>query len=107
MSMTALALPSLLTHDQAATCALSLGAGIRAEKSGLVAIDASGLEKFDSSALAVLLQCRRESTVLGKRFEVTGLPHELRELAGLYGIDELLEGRRLDEQRKTTQALES
>lgn len=99
--MTALALPSLLTHNQAATCALSLGAGIRAEKGGLVAIDASELEKFDSSALAVLLQCRRESMVLGKRFEVTGLPHQLRELAGLYGINELLEGQRSEGQRKT------
>jgi phospholipid transport system transporter-binding protein len=95
MNMTALALPSLLTHDQAASCALSLGAGIRAEKGSLVAVDASALEKFDSSALAVLLQCRRESMVLGKRFEVTGLPHQLRELAGLYGITALLvEGQR-------------
>jgi phospholipid transport system transporter-binding protein len=96
--MTPLALPSLLTHDQAASCALGLGADIRAEKGGLVAIDASALEKFDSSALAVLLQCRRDSMVLGKRFEVTGLPHQLRELAGLYGINALLEGQGLEGQ---------
>jgi phospholipid transport system transporter-binding protein len=88
--MTALALPSLLTHDQAASCALSLGTAIRAEKGDKVAIDASALDKFDSSALAVLLQCRRESNAMGKRFEVIGLPPQLRKLATLYEINELL-----------------
>jgi phospholipid transport system transporter-binding protein len=88
--MSALVLPSLLTHDQAASCALSLGVGIHAEKGNTVAIDASALERFDSSALAVLLQCRRDSNVAGKRFEVTGLPPQLRKLATLYEIDELL-----------------
>jgi phospholipid transport system transporter-binding protein len=38
-----------------------------------------------------LLQCRRDSVALGKSFEVTGLPHQLGELADLYGISELLE----------------
>jgi phospholipid transport system transporter-binding protein len=76
--MTTLVLPALLTHDQASACEQVL-------------IDASALEKFDSSALAVLLQCRRDSVASGKSFEVTGLPHQLRELANLYGISELLE----------------
>lgn len=86
-----LALPALLTHDQATACAQSLGLDIRAEKGETVFIDASALEKFDSSALAVLLQCRRDSVTSGKSFAVTGLPHQLRELADLYGISELLE----------------
>jgi phospholipid transport system transporter-binding protein len=89
--MTTLALPALLTHDQATACARSLGLDIRAEQGNNVAIDASALDKFDSSALAVLLQCRRDSVALGKSFEVTGLPHQLGELADLYGISELLE----------------
>ena len=89
--MTTLALPALLTHDQAVNCLHSLGLGIRAEAGAKLAIDASALEKFDSSALAVLLQCRRDSVALGKNFEVNGLPHQLRELANLYGISELLE----------------
>jgi phospholipid transport system transporter-binding protein len=88
--MTTLALPALLTHDQAVSCVQSLGAGIRAEPGEKVIIDASVLEKFDSSALAVLLQCRRDSAALGKSFEVTGLSLQLRELANLYGIGELL-----------------
>jgi phospholipid transport system transporter-binding protein len=89
--MTTLALPALLTHDQASACVQSLGLGIWAEQTSKVLIDASALEKFDSSALAVLLQCRRDSVASGKSFEVTGLPHQLRELANLYGISELLE----------------
>jgi phospholipid transport system transporter-binding protein len=89
--MSTLALPTVLTHDQATACAQSLGLGIREEQASKVLIDASALEKFDSSALAVLLQCRRDSVASGKSFEVIGLPHQLRELANLYGISELLE----------------
>jgi phospholipid transport system transporter-binding protein len=86
-----LSLPALLTHDQATACAQSLGLGIRAERGDSVVIDASALEKFDSSALAVLLQCRRDSVASGKSFAVTGQPIKLRELANLYGISELLQ----------------
>jgi phospholipid transport system transporter-binding protein len=89
--MSTLALPAVLTHIQATACAQSLSLGIRAQASGCVLLDASALEKFDSSALAVLLQCRRDAAASGKNFEVTGLPHPMRELANLYGISELLE----------------
>jgi phospholipid transport system transporter-binding protein len=88
--MPALALPSLLTHDQAAACAQTLAAGIRAEVSGKVVVDASALEKFDSSALAVLLECRRAAMSAGKSITILNLPAKLRELAGLYGIQSLL-----------------
>lgn len=88
--MPALALPSLLTHDQAAVCAQTLAAGIRAEVSDKVVIDASALARFDSSALAVLLQCRREAVASGKGLSIDGLPAKLRELAGLYGIQALI-----------------
>ena len=89
--MTTLALPALLTHDQASLCAQSLGLVIRSEQSDAVCIDAYALEKFDSSALAVLLQCRRDAAAVSKSFAVTGLPPQLLELADLYGISELLE----------------
>jgi phospholipid transport system transporter-binding protein len=88
--MPALALPSLLTHDQAAACAQTLAAGIRAEVSDKVVVDASALEKFDSSALAVLLECRRAAMSAGKSITILNLPAKLRELAGLYGIQSLL-----------------
>jgi phospholipid transport system transporter-binding protein len=88
--MPALALPSLLTHDQAAVCAQTLAAGIRAEVSDKVVVDASALEKFDSSALAVLLECRRAAMSAGKSITILNLPAKLRELAGLYDIQSLL-----------------
>jgi phospholipid transport system transporter-binding protein len=55
-----------------------------------VVIDASALQEFDSSALAVLLSCRRQALAAGKSFSVQGLPQRLRQLAGLYGVAELL-----------------
>ncbi len=59
------------------------------EAAGLV-IDASALTQFDSSALAVMLACRREAIALGKTFAVQGLPDKLAQLAGLYGVAELI-----------------
>ena len=91
LAASAFFLPALLTHDQATGCAQNLGLGIQTEPSDTVCIDASALEKFDSSALAVLLQCRRDSVASGKSFVVTGQPLKLRGLADLYGIGELLQ----------------
>ena len=53
-------------------------------------VDASALEQFDSSALAVLLGLRRALLVKGARLTVNGLPERLRDLATLYGVAELL-----------------
>ena len=53
-------------------------------------LDASGLTEFDSSALAVLLECRRQALAAGKAFSVRGLPPRLRQLAGLYGVGDLI-----------------
>jgi phospholipid transport system transporter-binding protein len=89
-----LVLPSELTHAQAVACSRMLAQGIQAEPGEVVVADASALggeaARFDSSALAVLLECRREALAAGKRFAVRGLPTRLRELAGLYGVAELL-----------------
>jgi phospholipid transport system transporter-binding protein len=85
-----LVLPSELTHEQATNCSRMLGQAIRSEAGPEVLADASALDRFDSSALAVLLECRREAMVAGKRLAVTGWPPKLRELAGLYGVLELL-----------------
>ena len=55
-----------------------------------VTVDASGLQRFDSSALAVLLECQRSAHAWGKGFAVRGMPPKLAELARLYGVDVLL-----------------
>ena len=55
-----------------------------------VVIDAAPLTRFDSSALAVLLECRRLAQVTGRSFAVRNTPPRLSELAGLYGVDALV-----------------
>ncbi len=83
-------LPAELTHAQAPACARMLAQAVRAEAGTAVVADASPLQNFDSSALAVLLECRREALLARKGFSVKALPARLRELAGLYGVAELL-----------------
>jgi phospholipid transport system transporter-binding protein len=67
-----------------------LAQALRREGDKAAVADASALTRFDSSALAVLLDCRREALALGKTFSVSQLPPRLRDLAALYGVAELL-----------------
>jgi phospholipid transport system transporter-binding protein len=85
-----LLLPSRLTHDLAAPSVVALGAMLAGENGTEVVADASALKEFDSSALAVLLACRRQVLAAGKVFAVRGMPDRLRQLAGLYGVQDLL-----------------
>jgi len=85
-----LVLPAELTHSQAAACCRMLAQAMRSQPEKAVVADAAALSHFDSSALAVLLECRREALSLGKTFSVSRLPARLRELAALYGVAELL-----------------
>ena len=87
-----LKLPTVLTHHQSSEWARSLKLAIRAAATDQTPViaDASALTQFDSSALAVLLDCRRESLTMGRIFLVQGLAPRLRQLAGLYGIATLI-----------------
>jgi phospholipid transport system transporter-binding protein len=84
-----LSLPVELTHDQAKACLAQLVAGVDAEATPVV-VNAQPLQRFDSSALAVLLELRRTCIKAGKTLEVQGLPPHLGDLATLYGIEGLL-----------------
>ena len=53
-------------------------------------LDASALEQFDSSALAVVLACRRAVLAKGAVIRVTGLPERAQALAKVYGVTALL-----------------
>ena len=88
--MAVLRLPAVLMHPQAATCRGQLAQAMAATQDRVVLLDASALQDFDSSALAVLLACRREAQRLGRSLQVQGLPERLRELATLYGVLDLL-----------------
>ncbi|MEN9768596.1 MAG: hypothetical protein RLZZ180_226 [Pseudomonadota bacterium] len=90
-SITHLRLPAVVTHARANACAKALRDALRLSKGAdWVQVDASALEQFDSSVLAVLLDCRRRVVAMGWRFTVAHLPERLRQLAGLYGVAELL-----------------
>jgi phospholipid transport system transporter-binding protein len=86
-----LVLPSELTYDQASACLRMLVQGLKVLKGPEVVVDASALTVFDTSALAVLLECRRQALADGKAFVVKGLPVALMGMAGLYGVDALLQ----------------
>ncbi len=81
--------PVTLTHAEAAELAPRLKQLVRAEASAIV-VDASALQVFDSSALALLLAARREALAEGKGFAVQNLPARLHQLAALYGVSALI-----------------
>jgi phospholipid transport system transporter-binding protein len=85
-----LVLPAELTHVQASACLEMLLEAARAEAQSQVVIDGAALTRFDSSALAVLLACRRACLADRRGFAVRALPPRLRELARLYGVLGLL-----------------
>ena len=84
-----LTLPAVLTHAESAVFASGLKPQMFAQALEVVA-DASALRQFDSSALALLLECLRHAHAAGKRFSVFSSPRRLRELAVLYGVAELI-----------------
>ena len=85
-----LVLPSELTQREATACLHMLVQAQRSQPDAVVVVDAIALSTFDSSALAVLLECRRQAHAAGKTFGVKQLHPRLRELAALYGVGELL-----------------
>lgn len=86
MSMAVLRLPNVLMHAQAPACRQQLAQAIAASEDRVLLLDASDLVQFDSSALAVLLDCRRKALAAGRQLQLQGLPDKLRELAKLYGV---------------------
>jgi phospholipid transport system transporter-binding protein len=85
-----LQLPKTLVQLTAKDTLAQLLQALQAETSACVAVDASALGRFDSTALAVLLELRRAVLAMGKTITLQGLPGRLTDLARLYGIAELL-----------------
>lgn len=85
-------LPERLTIGEArAALAMlepTLGQGGNADRP--VQVDASALASFDTAAIAVLLELRRQAQAMGRTITVHGAPAAMVELAGLYGVAELL-----------------
>lgn len=82
-------LPATATLDETAELAAALPAAV-ADGSGTLAIDASALQAFDTSLIALLLQARRLAREAGRDVRVAGAPAKLAQLAQLYGVEDLL-----------------
>ena len=90
-TLTQLRLPAVVTHARATQCAKALRDALRLSRGApVVQVDASALQQFDSSVLAVLLDCRRAVVSMGWEFKVAALLARLRQLATLYGVAQLL-----------------
>lgn len=88
------ALPDRLTHREAPEAVRQLIAALRSQVGGDASppllIDASALQHFDSSALAVLLECQRMADATGRAVQIVAAPPKLAQLASLYGLDDVL-----------------
>jgi phospholipid transport system transporter-binding protein len=85
-----LLLPATITSREARDALRMLGQALQREPGDEAVVNAGSLQQFDSSALAVLLECERLAQAWGKRFAVVEAPPKLAALAKLYGVDALL-----------------
>ena len=86
------ALPAVLTQAQAQSVSDALVKTLLTNLThgGPAVVDASALAQFDSSALAVLLACRRAVLAHGGQLQVQGLTERAQALARVYGVTDLL-----------------
>ena len=85
-----LLLPATITVHEARVALGMLSQTLKREPQTAAVVDASGLQQFDSAALALLLECQRLAQASGRAFSVRGAPPKLSQLARLYGVDALL-----------------
>lgn len=76
-----------MTMDNAA---LLLAQGVAALGAGRTAFDLAGVTEVDSSGLALLFGWQRAAQAQGKSLAIVNPPHNLRSLADVYGVAELL-----------------
>jgi phospholipid transport system transporter-binding protein len=86
------ALPAVVTQAQAPGVLRQLVQAwpTQGAPQGAPRLDASGVQQFDSSTLAVLLACAREAQRRGVVLAIEGLPQRLNTLAQVYGVAEFL-----------------
>jgi phospholipid transport system transporter-binding protein len=84
------ALPEQLTMHVAAQVLAQLSQTLAKQPAQAVVLDAQALRVFDSSAVAVLLELRRQLVARGKTLQLSHTPARLQQLVTLYGVGELL-----------------
>ena len=85
-----LVLPATVGISDASAVLRLLKQALVREPADQLLIDAGALHDFDSSVLAVLLECRRLAQGSGRSFAMRMPPVRLRQLARLHGVQELL-----------------
>ncbi|MBX3611748.1 MAG: STAS domain-containing protein [Hydrogenophaga sp.] len=83
-------LPARLMLDDAAATLASLRQALALEQGAQVCVAAGELKQFDSSAVAVLLELRRDLQAQGRTLTVSDWPPRLRDLVQVYGVESLL-----------------
>ncbi len=87
---TMLALPSTVGLEEAKDVLGRLKLALAADPADPLVVDAAALQNFDSSALAVLLECRRLAQASNRSLVLRDPPPRLNQLARLYGVADLL-----------------
>ncbi|MDB6002712.1 MAG: anti-anti-sigma factor [Rhizobacter sp.] len=91
-----LLLPATVTAAEARDTLRMLSQALQRVTEPGIVVDASGLQHFDSTAIAVLLECQRLAQAWGKGFSIKHPPPKLSQLATLYGVDELMLGKQTE-----------
>lgn len=87
-----IALPAVLTADTALVAQAALLRSMQTQPAGAeIALDASGVQSFDSAGLALLLACRRAAQTRKQSLRVQGWTPSLQSLAQVYGVMPLLD----------------
>lgn len=84
-------LPASLTLAQTPQALAGLQSALAQAAAGVpFVVDAAALAEFDTSAIALLLEAQRLARGRGLEFAVGNPPAQLRQLAALYGVEDLL-----------------
>jgi phospholipid transport system transporter-binding protein len=73
-----------------ATVTAMVADGLQRFTAPSVTVDLSAVTDVDSSALSLMFEWRRAAQGAGRRIEFVNLPANLRSLAALYGVTELI-----------------
>lgn len=85
-----LALPASVGLGEAQDVLKGLKRAVVVDSAAPLVVDAAALQRFDSSALAILLDCRRMALAANRPFVLHSPPPRLNQLARLYGVASLL-----------------
>lgn len=88
--MSMIALPADISGDRAAALLPQLRQQIQSQGVKTLMLDGAAVQRFDSAALALLLECRRLAQTAQSMLTVHNLPAGLLSMAHAYGVDALL-----------------